>query len=168
MHTKYFFDVPVYRLAEDKFYRDQKKYIEKMMYPGSPQESESLRRMYARNPEQKKGFENHLRDYYGGAWTINEIIGWIQLHFLDDQIRGEYWALKSKRVVRTRRKVFEYKTWKLAPEIDVEESATNPEIFQLIKQYLLDCEKELKGRYIDVRRLDILGPFVDWRSLIES
>lgn len=168
MHTKYFFDVPVYRLTKDKFYSDRKNYIEKMMYPGSPQESENLRRMYAENPRQKQSFENHLYDYYGGAWEYNEIIGWILLHFLDDQIRGEYWAVKSKRIVRTRRKIFEYKTWKLAPEIDVDEEATNPEIFNLINQYLLDCNKELRGRYIDVSRLDRLGPFVDWRSLIES
>lgn len=90
------------------------------------------------------------------------------MYILGDQIRGEFWRVKAKRIVRSRKKVFEYDTWKLVPEIDIPEEANNVEIFCLINEYLSDCKKELKGRYIDTSRLDIIGPFIDWRSFVNK
>ena len=44
-----------------------------------------------------------MHDQFGGAWKYNEIIGYIRLHFLGNQIRGEYWGVKAMCQVRTRR-----------------------------------------------------------------
>lgn len=169
MWEKFFFDVPVYRLSEDRYYEDQKKYIEKNMYPGPPSHNEQKRRVYAEHSELRESFESHLQEGFGGAWDFNEIVGWIRLHFLCDQIRGEYWAVKAKRVVRTRKKEFEYKSWKLAAELEIPEEADSAAIFLLIQDYLRDCRNELQtGRYLETSRLLALGPYVNWRELVDA
>lgn len=162
----YFFDVPVYRLPEERYFSEMNVYADKIIYSGPPQHLEMLKKYYADNPERESSFRSHIQQSYGGTWEYNEIIGYIQLHFLGSQIRGEYWQIKGKKIQRTRRKVFEWRTWKLAPEMDIPASASNQEIFSVVQQYLAACGKELKRRHIDSRRLEAIGPHVDWRSLL--
>ena len=168
MHEQYFLDIPVYRITEEQYYKELDAYIEKVMYPGPQSNDDDMKRFHKKHPVQKKNFEQHIRETYGGVWNYNEIIGWVQLHFLGSQIRGEFWRVKAKRLVRSRKKVFEYHAWKLAPEIDIPHEADNMEILDLINEYLSDCRKELKGRYFDTKRLDVIGPYVDWRSLMKK
>jgi len=98
----FFFDVPVYRLGEDNYYSELNDYIQNRMYPsGYARENEEF---FIRNPDQKTQHENHIRETYGGAWNYNEIVGFIRLHFVGSQIRGEYWGVNAKRICRTRRK----------------------------------------------------------------
>jgi hypothetical protein len=164
----YFCDIPVYRLKEDRYYQEMGSFIEKQMYPGPPEQDAMNRDFYSKNPDQEVSFRDHLRLQFGGAWPYNEIIGYIQLHFLGTRIRGEYWQVKAKRIQRTRRKMFEWRTWKLAAETEIPGEATSPEIFALVLEYLDDCAKELKGRYIDASRLKTIGPYVDWRALLRN
>ena len=168
MREKYFYDVPVYRLPRKKYYKDMDGYIEKKLYSQSSGLSKMQEEYYRKYPERKREAEDRLRKSYGGAWEYNEIMGYILLHFLGTQIRGEYWGVDSKRVVRTRKKVFEYKTWKLAPEIDILYEPDSLSIFSKIIKYLEMCQKELKGRYIDIEHLKTIGPYVDWKSLYED
>ncbi|MGE6275342.1 hypothetical protein ACLHZY_06995 [Aeromonas media] len=109
-----------------------------------------------------------LRNSYGSVWDFNEIIGYIKLHFVGNQIRGEYWAVKARRIVKTRKKEFEYKTHKLAAEMSISRGLDNNEIFEVVTQYIDRCRKELKNRYIDDAQLKTIGEFVDWRKLMES
>lgn len=166
MRIKYFFDVPVYRISPERYKRDMAIYLEDGMYGKSPNIDYQLKAFHEREPSMKRQFECHLINQYGGSWVYNEIIGWIQLHFLGTQIRGEYWAVDAKRITRTRKKIFEFKSWKLVPEHDVPDTATNTEIFGIIQNYLVECQKELKHRYIDTSRLELIGRYVDWRLLI--
>ncbi len=163
---KYFFDVPVYRLPEERYYEEMNEYIKRKMFPGPPEDDDIMKVFFSREPNREIGFRDQLRVKFGGAWIYNEIIGYIQLHFLGNQIRGEYWEVKTKRLVRTRKKLFEYRTWKIVPEINVPEKAENEEIFKLIIEYLSKCSKELKGKYIDKRILDRIGRHLDWKSLL--
>jgi hypothetical protein len=168
MSEKHFLDIPVYRLTKERYYKELDAYIENVMYPGPPQHDEDRKKSNEKYPEQKQNFEQHIKQTYGGTWDYNEIIGWIQLHFLGSQIIGEFWRVNTKRIVRSRKKVFEYDTWKLVPEIDIPEEANNTEIHHLITEYLSDCKKELKGRYIDTSRFEVIGSYVDWRSLLNK
>ena len=168
MREKIFFSIPVYRLAEDKYYKDQQAYVDKIMFPGPHRYDEDRRIFNEKYPEQKQNFEQHIINNYGGAWSYNKVIGWIELHFLSSQIRGEYWRVNVKRIARSRKKVFECVTWKLAAEIDIREESKNKEILSLIYEYLSDCKKELKGRYIDTSIFDNIGKHVDWRSLLSA
>ncbi len=108
---------------------------------------------------------NHLTEKYGGCWQFNEIIGYIKLDFLGSQIRGEYFAVDRKRIVRTRTKTFEYKTWKLAPEIDIEQPYGTGEVLGAIQRYIQACKAELPKRFIDTSNFDKLAPHIDWGTL---
>jgi uncharacterized protein Usg len=100
--------------------------------------------IYEKNPDIKSYLKNHLINRYGGAWNFNEIKGYIRLHFLETQIRGEYWGVNAKRIIRTRKKIFEFKDWKLAPEIEIHPESDSMSIYSKILEYLDDCRKELK------------------------
>jgi hypothetical protein len=80
----YFFDVPVYRLREDRYYDERDRYIDNAMFPPSSPYSERLREEARKNPN--IAFKDHLQNSYGGPWRYNEIIGYIRLHFLGSQI----------------------------------------------------------------------------------
>lgn len=159
----YFFDIPVYRLCSDDYEKQKRAYVEKTIF------SDAMSRdFYERYPDKEIQFRDHLERQYGGIWRFNEIIGFIRLHFLGSQIRGEYFATNAERIVRTRRKVFEYQTHKLAAEIDIPEEASNNQILGLIGEYLNDCQQELRGRYLDRSVFDEIGPYVDWKSLLRK
>jgi len=168
MRKKYFYDVPVYRLSREKYYKGMNEYIKKQMESGSPRHIEIMKEFHMKEPNQRYAAEDSLRQFYGGSWEYNEIIGYIRLYFFGTQIRGEYWGVNSKRVVRTRKKVFEHKTWKLALEIDLHQAPDSSTIFLKIQKYLMSCQQELKGRYIDITHLMTIGPYVNWKALYEE
>jgi hypothetical protein len=129
MPVYYFFDVPVYRLEETTYYAKMNEYINQVLFPPSVPHSDRLREIEKQNPEANVAIREHLRQSYGGGWRYNEIVGYIRLHFLGSQIRGEYFGVRKKRIVRTRKRVLEYQTWKLAPEIEIPDNSTSAEIF---------------------------------------
>jgi hypothetical protein len=162
---RYFYDVPVYRLTQEKYHAGLDQYIDDIMYPSNDHMSARRREMHRENPSSAVASRDALWRSYGGAWIFNEIIGYIRLHFLGSQIRGEYFSVNKKRLVRTRRKLIEYQTWKLAPEIDIPPGANSQKIFEVILEYLKDCRRELPERYIDSHLLETIGPYVDWHQL---
>ncbi|HYC16220.1 MAG TPA: hypothetical protein VEC94_03360 [Pseudolabrys sp.] len=162
---RYFYDVAVYRLSQEEYYSDQDQYIDSVLYPAGDPISDKLREMHRKDPSSAVTMRDHLWRSYGGAWIFNEIIGYIRLHFLGSQIRGEYFSVNKKRLVRTRRKLIEYQTWKLAPEIDIPTDATSQKIFEIILEYLEQCRNELPRRYIDSDLLKTIGPYTNWRAL---
>ena len=160
----FFFDVPVYRLEREKYYQEREKYIKTRIAPiectcaelGADFNTREIR------------IRDHLEKTYGGCWEFNEIIGYIRLHFLGSQVRGEYYAVTTKRMVRSRRKKFEYKTHKLAPEVEIPHPATEDDILNAVREYIHDCQKELKGRYVDTTIFDALALHIDWSALYRS
>jgi hypothetical protein len=114
-----FFDISVYRLKEDRYNAEMDAYIERVMYPPGDPWSEQTRALHKRQPHLRVTFEDHLWRSYGGMWRYNEIVGYIRLHFLGSQIRGEYTSAIKKRAVRTRTKTFMYRTHKLAVRFSV-------------------------------------------------
>jgi hypothetical protein len=162
---KYFFDIPVYRLPEKRYYAERDADTDRKMYPRDDPLSEMKRNFYQRDRELRLTALELYRREYGGIWRYNEIIGFIRLHFMGSQIRGEYFCIDAKRIVRTRRKIFEWRTHKLAPEVSVPPEAASEQIFDLVKEYLGRCKRELRKRHIDTAILDTLGPYIDWKRL---
>jgi hypothetical protein len=163
----FFFDLPVYRLEPERYYKEREHHVERRL------KSEFLvtdidRKFYQDNPGKLISLKDRLILHYGGAWDFNEIIGYVKLHFLGYQIRGEYVGVKVRRYVRTRSKLYEWQTWKLAPEISIESDASNSEIFGTILEYIDACKQELPNRYFDVGLLETIGPHMNWRDLINS
>jgi len=161
--TTTFLDIPVYRLPEAAYYSQREKFaengIEPMLHGLGDQAANSKHKSMIENARE------HLNDVYGGIWRFNEIIGYIRLHFLGSQVRGEYFAVRRKRLARTRHKQFEWVTHKLAPEVEIETPLCDATIEAAVGRYLDDCEREVPRRYIDHSVLDVLKPYIRWYDL---
>ena len=163
-----FLDIPVYRLQEDEYYAARSAYADAVMtehpLPTTPESPSSASKLSPRDA----AMLDHLYQSYGGAWLYNEIIGYLRLHFLGSQVRAEYWRVQSKRIVRTRRKIFEFNHWKLAPETELPMGGTSEDIFDAVMEHVQGCKAELKGRCVDTSTLETLGPYIDWRGLLHG
>lgn len=160
----YFYDVPVYRLTEQEYDKKKQLHIDKILRrAGIPADDSS-------GSTDDPGFalRECLHDSYGGIWKYNEVVGHIRLHFCGTQIRGEYFETMARRKVRTRRKIFEFKAWKLACEVDVPTSATGLEIYQLVLKYLERCREEIPRLHIDTELFLVVGSYIHWRELFED
>ncbi len=164
---KIFFDVPVYRLTKGKYESEQCAFIQRGM---SADGDRNVQEMYRRHPDIKRQTENHLWKVYGGNWLFNEIIGFIRLFFLSEQIRGEYFHVEAKKVVRTRRKVFGPLGIEITAPRGIPQKSSNREIFGHIRDFLSYAQKEneLKKHHIDTSVLENVGPHIDWNALLEE
>jgi len=168
MASCYFCDLPVYRLPEQRYYAERNTYIDQIVFrSGSPDEA-MLRQRERSDARVNDLIRDHLQRTYGGCWRFNEVIGQIRLHFLGTQVRGEYFAVVKQRIVRTRTKMLEYRTWKLAPEINIAAPYGNSEVLGAIRQYIADCQKELPKRVIDTSMFEALAPHVDWAAVFRA
>ena len=164
----YFCDLPVYRLPEERYYAERDTFIDQIIFrSGSPDEA-ILRQRDRRDPKVNDMIRDHLQKTYGGCWRFNEVIGQIRLHFLGTQVRGEYFAVGKQRIVRTRTKTLEYRTWKLAPEIDIAAPYGNSEVLGAIRQYIADCQRELPKRFIDTSMFEALATQVNWVAVLSA
>jgi hypothetical protein len=159
----YFLDVPVYRLEREKYYSERTEFVDKTMYP-----DEDARKHYESHYDSKVRFQDHLETSFGGCWEYNEIIGYIRLHFLGSQIRGEYFAVNAKRIIRTRKKIFTYRTHKLAPEESISFLTSSAEIADAISRYIETCATELPNRYVDRSVFDAVARHVDWLGMAKE
>lgn len=157
----YFLLLPVYRLDQKKYYAELEADFEKQC---SQAWDEQFRQS---NPALVAGWKSRHHDSYGGNWEFNEIVGYIKLYFMGTQVRGEYWSTIPKRKIRTRKKQFEYKTHKLATENEIRVK-TNEGILSAVSEYISDCQRELKGRHVDLREFEALKNHMDWASIFKS
>jgi len=158
--------LPVYRLTREKYFVQRAQHVEQQMYGGP--DGEFKREFAKKNPDWVKTFSEILVKQYGGNWEYNEIIGFIELHFCGMQVRGEYFENNKRKQVRTRKKQFDYITHKLAPEINIPQSATSNEIEAVIEKYIKECRQELRIRYVDDSAFTNLKGCVDWLSLLKK
>jgi hypothetical protein len=159
----YFHELPVYRLSEEAYYQARDKWIAAFVT--------DARKGLGPSPEREKqltkDMEQHHYDKHG-PWQFNEIIGYLRLYFDGSQVLGQYLSVKRNRLVQTRTKTLVFRTHKLAPENSVPRDATNEQILQVINNYVAACCKEEPRRYFDDTWLRIVGPFVDWNSVMKS
>jgi hypothetical protein len=163
---KFFFDIPIYRVARSKYESGQRSFVQREM---SADGDSNVQERYRHDPTYKKFMERHFSENYGGCWRFNEIIGFIRLNFFSTQIRGEYWRVTAKRITRTRRKVFTYFGHNVTTEEEIPPRSTNRKIYSLIQKYLVRAQNErhLKKFYIDKSVFENVGPYIDWNALIK-
>ena len=164
--VKYFFDLPVYRLARDQYYRERDDHIDSVLFPKESPHTPGRRARDLADPTINEGIRNHIALSYGGCWEFNEIIGYIRLHFLGTQVRGEYWSVAKKRIVRTRTRTIEYQTWKLASEVDIPRPYTSIDILKSVRTYIDDCRKEVPRRHIEASMFEAIADSIDWAALL--
>jgi len=157
----YFFDVPLYRLTRDKYYRDMERYKARTSL-GDP----GFQGFYERHPDSRRRTEEEMYAKFGGAWDFNEIVGFVRLYVLGSQIRGGLWLNDAKRHVRTRRKVFCAVALKVVAEEQIWPPYDNESIWSAIQNYLDRVRREFPQRVVFADHLEVLGPHVDWRAVL--
>lgn len=157
----YFMVIPVYRVTEDNYFLKMKEDFDNHI---SSSYDESIRQG---DPNLVQKLERTHQSSYGGVWEFNEIIGYIKLFFMGNQVRGEYWSTKPRAKVKTRKKEFEFKAHKLVPEAEISQK-TNAGILSAVENYLDRCKKELKSRHIDLREFNTLKGHIDWLAIHET
>ena len=168
MTVRYFFDVPVYRLPEKRYYAERERFVEDTLYPKKSRTADFAREYHARDPSARTAAVDDTQRAYGGCWRFNEVIGQIRLHFLGTQVRGEYYAVNRKRIVRTHNRTLEFRTYKLAPEADIEPPITDASVLRAIESYIEACRKELPGRFIDTELFFRIAKHVRWAELFSD
>ena len=163
----YFLDLPVYRLPEDRYCAERNTSIDAVMTKNPLPETPPNPSMADHLCPADEAMRSHMFDAYGGSWRYNEVIGQVRLYLLGSQLRGEYWRVNRKRIVRTRRKTLKFWDWKLAPETELPSTGTNSEIYESILHQVEGCRRELKPRFLDSSQLTTIGPYIDWRALFE-
>lgn len=165
MSVIYFFDLPVYRVPSEKYNRERAAYVEDILFPKDAPDVEQLRAIDSADPHRNAYMRDYLQRKYGGCWRYNEVVGYIRLHFNGSQVRGEYFGIAKKRIVRTRNRTLELLSWKLAPEVEIPFPPTKDGIRSAVEEYIEDCRKALKGRFIDSSMFDRLAPHLEWEAL---
>lgn len=157
---KYFLDVPVYRLSEEKYDAGLKKHLDEILEP--------RKEFLEGHPEFKALHIEVTVKGYGGIWMFNEIVGYIRLYIYGTQVRGEYFTNDVKKHVKTRKKIFKHVTDKLVIEADLTMGKNNLEIYHAIFLYIEECKKVLKHRYVDDSIFKNIGAYVDWMAMIRN
>lgn len=151
-----FYDLPVYRLDNEGYNAEYARYIE------------SARRKLAGPASAELLSDELLGRGFGGSWLFNEIIGYIRLHFRGTQILGEYYSVSRRRIVRSRSKIIDLQSWKLAPEVDISSPYRTPQVLAAINAYIAACRREVPHRFIDASLFDVISPHVDWEALLAA
>ena len=102
---------------------------------------------------------------------FNELIGAIEVHLVETQLRADYWFTDKKRIVvlssargnighRGQILEMEYRDSRLS----------STELFYDFRRKLqsaIDATPRLVNRFVNLQPFDRCGPFVDWRSLLK-
>jgi hypothetical protein len=161
MIAKYVFDIPIYRCRIDKHTREFEDEKTKFFSP-----------LFKYGPEvihsQSYAFQQNYFDrekWY--PWRFNEVIGWIRLFTLEDQIKGELWFVKAQRIRKgLKKKSIHYvgeafRLWRFPKK-------SSTQIYEKLCSILdrILAEEPLKGRYVDTELFHNIGPYVDWKKLL--
>jgi hypothetical protein len=117
--------------------------------------------------ETRKRVEQHFDEQKWSCWEYNDVIGWLRVFWLDWQLRGEYHWVREKRILLGGQRRFQW--FGKAFEAFVYEDATSADIFALLQRLIAEWSREapVRGRHVDTRALERIGPHIDWRSFIE-
>jgi GNAT superfamily N-acetyltransferase len=114
-----------------------------------------------------------LRDFFDRAkwypWRYNEIVGYIRLVTRRSEIVGELFLRDAKRLAGRPTARFLYKGDLFL--VYVRPEWTNAQILQQIHEELiafLRSDRTLRRRVLDTEVLLSIGPFVDWRGLVDA
>jgi len=112
---------------------------------------------------------DYLQKQYGGPWRFNDIIGYIRLYLNGYEVRGQLWHVDVKRVVRKpRHKLLFCENHRFGIPVGIPTESSNGEIFNHIMKYLDSIRPRFKNRFIDSALIETVGPYVDWKSLINE
>ncbi len=129
-----FLNLDVYRIPQKSYYTSLEQEIDHAF-------DEPLWRDVPEEVKERSRKQRQLHQYETlGPWEFNEIVGFIRLYFCGTQVRGEYFSSEKTRTRRTRKKVFTFRAYKLAAEVNFRPTSSSEEIYQCILKYVERCK----------------------------
>lgn len=158
---KYFFEVPIYRCSVEKHTQEQEYSKNKRLQALIDIHGESVKSSHSYRWTKSDFDTNH---WY--PWRYNEIIGWLRLYTLSNQVRGDLWFINAKRIrsdLKEKRNHFVGKAF----EKTILPSYSSSKIFEIICKELEYQSKDypIKGRFMDTELFYQIGKYVDWKKL---
>jgi hypothetical protein len=167
MRDYYIFDIPVYRLPKDKYYKDRDeattRHLRKV-FPGVEFPPEKY-------PGHCQTLEQEFHKAFGGPWDFNQVVGWLKLYAEGSAIGAHlWWVAEAKRLQSRMRKTFYLTTSsnKLATWFQPEDKSDTIFAETLTQIEALAKERPLKRRYVDLDAFRNVGRFIDWRGLMDA
>lgn len=152
---KTLFELPIYRLSEDEYYKGLDKYYQKRKIPHS-------------NTQYERSLNQNLYKDFGGYWKYNEIIGYLRFYKYANDVRCYYYKDDKKRIIKTRTKQF-IPIDDTLYKISIKSSYSNNQIAEKLIEMVNYCStlEDFSKRYIDRVLFDNTVNFIDWRRLID-
>ena len=166
MQDFYIFDIPIYLRPESRYYTDLEtattRFLRKM-FPSveSPRE---------RFPRQCESIATDFHKTFGGPWDFNQVVGWLRLYVERSAVGGHLWWVDAKRLQTRMRKTFYLVSPSnvLATWIKPEDQSGKIFAETLAQIESLSRQRSYNGRFFDLTAFRNLGPFVDWRGLLDG
>ena len=97
----------------------------------------------------------------------NDVVAWIEVYALGDQIRGEEWWVRARRLsrkMRHRHFLRSGKAFELSFDPADPQQAIQTEVASTLRD--LGREPRYRRRHIDIEAFLELAPFIRWRALL--
>ncbi len=162
MRDFYVFDIPVYRVSKERYHSEREKAVETITFAVC--EGQGIAR--SRVPETVRNIEFYSRC----PWQFNDVVGWVRLFIEGCSVGGHLWWVEGKRLQVRMKKRFYLTATSNSLHTHFPPPADSKAIFQGTLEALesLSKRKPLKGRFMDLSIFRRVGPFIDWRKLIDS
>ncbi len=165
MRDQYIFDIPIYRKTKDDFNAE----IETLV-------ANRVEEIISYDPE-RRPLTREVRDRQfhsviaesGGPWQFNQIVGWFRLFVEGNTIGCHPWWVEAKRLNRRmRNKRLYLQTYSDVLCARFPKESSN-DIYNRLLERLTEMSKEstYKNRYVDLDVFRRIGPFIDWRGLLD-
>lgn len=157
-----FFIIPVYRCSPEQYLDELEERRKKLTIFFTSDLPEELKNTYDVKPLVEKSLD-------WKCWKYNEIIGYIELYILGDQIRGSLYFVDNKRV---RKDIKSKKITKYGKIFELSTNYLNTD--DILKYLMYELGQiqlnniKLKNRYIDFSGISKISKFVDWKGLVQN
>ena len=170
--TNYFIEIPIYRVSQEQYGREVETEKEKVL--GSIRDTWSgLSSMPVEVSETYQQVKNNFdREHGTHVWRYNQAIGWLRLFTSDHcHLRADYYWVNAERITKDLKKkhfhdCFDVKTF----ELDILPAMSSNDIYMLLQQQIEELKRQEPFRkyYIDLEMFQNIGPYIDWRALLDA
>ena len=155
------FTIPIYRIDFDKWSSENKKKLERYIA--------TMREPYDRiGAPVTQDIIRDWRPFFDSEhpiWPFNEVIGWLTLDLVHNDIIGNLWFSLAKRHSWRSRKRYAYRGDLFRVSLFFERDSQK--IFESIVKWinLVAKEKPLASRWISLEGFLKIGPYINWGKL---
>lgn len=164
---EHFFELPIYLEKESKYYGRFEEILEHVTVEAHRRTGDPRKDLEWHRVRTERWREIYLKGY-GGWWHYNQIFGFLGIYPLGDQLRGATWYTTKKLARRDIGKKA-INLYGKAFEMTVRPEMSSRAIFDELRSEVrkLCRERPYNRRFLDTTTLDLAGPFLDWRRIMD-